>query len=224
MGVRYSGAASGRLHRKLACALFLASCLGLIAADCEPDFNNVMPTQDIPQCHESPPVPCRTDGGDITVYVGDLGSNMAWTTIFALEDSYKPTDAGGVVYVSTPKTTGPGETDIIYRYGALSGSTVGQYICDDDSIGSNRCDSSYITYDGGDLAPIPYQFSNYAEIFKSLACHETGHAIGLTHGNDADPNVSANRAELMCMRKPLDPGSPIVSVGPWETHLINKTY
>ena len=137
-----------RVHPRLLGAVLFVGCLGIVAADCEPDFNNMMPTNDIPHCHESPPVPCRTDGGDITVYVDYLGSNMAWATIFALEDSYKSTDAGGVVYVSTPTTSGPGETDIIYQCGALSGSTIGQYVCDDHSPGANKCDSSYITYDG----------------------------------------------------------------------------
>jgi hypothetical protein len=35
-----------------------------------------------------------------------------------------------------------------------------------------------------------------------LACPESGHAVGLTHGEDASPAVSNTADSLHCMRRP----------------------
>ena len=55
---------------------------------------------------------------------------------------------------------------------------------------------------------------------RALACHETGHAVGLTHGSDADPHVSDEQSDFACMR------TPVVDelLGAHNASQINSTY
>jgi len=140
-----------------------------------------------------------------------------------MNESYSPTDAGFVSYLDHETTSGPGETDVIYRQSSLPSGTIGIYQCDDNSIGSNRCDSSYITFDKSEWNTYR-NYGNRADIWQMIACHESGHSVGLTHGNYANPPVVDSKSELMCMRTPIDFSTPSKSVGPWETWLINHTY
>jgi hypothetical protein len=59
-----------------------------------------------------------------------------------------------------------------------------------------RCDQAYINF----LYANPSQ--NYA---RALACHETGHAVGLLHGEDAyTSGIRNDDSRLGCMVTPVN--------------------
>ena len=102
-------------------------------------------------------------------------------------------------YDTTPNFSGPGETDVIYRsnfndFDDPNRNWIGYTWCDDVASGGNvyDCDQAYIN------------FVNRFTVSTALACHETGHAVGLTHGQDASPRTD-NRANVMyCMETPIN--------------------
>lgn len=59
--------------------------------------------------------------------------------------------------------------------------------CDDAVNGAlYKCDQAYINI----------RSTSYG---RALACHETGHAVGLTHGYDASPRTDNSAALLGCI-------------------------
>lgn len=104
-------------------------------------------------------------------------------------DLYQPTVLTMVVD-DTPTYSGAGETDLIYQKGSLSG-LVGLTWCNDAVDSSSYdCDQQYVKFDSG-----------YA-ITKASSCHETGHAVGLVHGQDSYPVLTNVDSQLGCMRTP----------------------
>ncbi|RKE23543.1 hypothetical protein [Streptomyces sp. TLI_171] len=129
---------------------------------------------------------CQTDNADLTVYLqGSLSSSAKSTIKSSLSSYYSPTDLA-VSVKSSGVYTGSSETDIIYQSGTLSDSYIGMTWCD-DAVTSIKCDQHYI------------RFNKHFSINKSDACHETGHAVGLTHGNNASPRVDPNNTIVGCM-------------------------
>lgn len=117
---------------------------------------------------------------------------------------------------------GPSKTDIMYRYQNLSGTVLGRARCDDDSLPGFACDQHYVEYDNRlcedhfDCDPVDWN------AFRTLACHETGHTTGLTHGTNADPEVVDGNWELRCLRTPLVANDP--NVGTHNASMVNATY
>jgi hypothetical protein len=134
---------------------------------------------------------CRTDNAALTVYRGTgLSStgraNIAWT----LNNSWNTTDLN-VSYHSSPVTSGGAETDIVYQHnpGRVPANLDGYAWCN-DAVGPQECDQHYVAFRS--VSPS-----------RGLACHETGHAVGLTHGQNASPRVSQTNAALACMTTPV---------------------
>lgn len=71
-----------------------------------------------------------------------------------------------------------------------------------------QCDQHYVAFD---VETVP----------RILACHETGHAVGLTHGRDANPEVSSSASSLSCMQDPLGTDAYI---GSHNAAQVNSTY
>lgn len=88
------------------------------------------------------------------------------------------------------KYSGTGETDIIYQKGNIVGEDDGTTWCD-DAVTWEVCDQHYVRFQSGQTPT------------DGLACHETGHAVGLTHGYDASPRLSMTDPVLGCMKKPV---------------------
>lgn len=114
-------------------------------------------------------------------------------------------------WVASPEYSGSAETDIIYQVSTsgFSGNTIGQTWCD-DAVTATRCDQEYV------------RFRAATYVNRELACHETGHAVGLTHGADAYPSESNTASELGCMETPDYGNNPYI-----ESHNvseINATY
>lgn len=59
----------------------------------------------------------------------------------------------------------------------------------DDQVSGNRCDQHYVR-----LA------TTRVHAGASTACHETAHAVGLTHGANAHPTVANDHGFLRCLR------------------------
>lgn len=121
---------------------------------------------------------CQTDNTRMTVWrSGTIPSDAGERTNIGgvLADEFRPTDLD-VVFVTNPVYGGDSETDIIYKKQELPAGTAGTTWCNDAVEGGpdgEPCDQHYVLFD--------------VFISRNVACHESGHAVGLTHGSAADP-------------------------------------
>jgi hypothetical protein len=154
---------------------------------------------------------CQTDNSAMSVWMqGSVSSSRKTTIRNMLHNQYSPT-ALAVSYPSSPSYSGGSETDIIYQVSTsgFSGTTIGQTWCN-DAVTSTKCDQEYVRFRG------TIQFDS------ELTCHETGHAVGLTHGVDASPKESNTASELGCMETPDSSNRP--GLGSHNKSEINATY
>ena len=155
---------------------------------------------------------CQTDNRTLTAFFQDsaIGNGVRGTVqgrLALLNDN----SVLSVSYPSTAEYSGGSETDIIYQVSSsgFSGTTIGQTWCNDASS-STQCDQEYIRF----------RAAGYVD--DELACHETGHAVGLTHGADAGPSESNTATELGCMETPDYGNRP--TFGSHNIDEINNTY
>lgn len=168
----------------------------------------MMPTNEIDYCSDGgfihPVTFCRTDNLTLRVYVRGLNPLMRNATNYTLNQSYGPRTDLSIQRDRQAVESGNAETDTIYRYGSVGGSGLGSTVCDDATIGDDECDSHYVTYDNVDLCNNDLCDNTYEDnhILMNIACHETGHSVGLTHGSDADPDQGNEAAVMGCMQTP----------------------
>jgi hypothetical protein len=93
-----------------------------------------------------------------------------------------------VIWSTLPSYTGPAETDIVYRAASLTGTLDGYTWCD-NAVTFERCDQHYVQFDSS-TPSLP------------IICHESGHAVVLTHGAQSFPALPNDSASLGCMRLP----------------------
>jgi len=153
---------------------------------------------------------CQTDNHGLTWHVESslLGTPKHSSVAHQLNNEFNPT-ALIVTFTSNPSYSGGSETDIIYQRGT-SGLFGGDAItwCN-DAVSTLRCDQHYIRF----------RTTAYSQ---SLSCHESGHAVGLTHPGDANPPKPDNHASFYCMRVPaVDQG---LGTDGTLTSQINATY
>ncbi|MBG0853089.1 hypothetical protein I2W78_14830 [Streptomyces spinoverrucosus] len=153
---------------------------------------------------------CQTDNRTLTAYrEGSLSSAEKSTVSRALKDYFGPTDL--VVKIqSSGVYSGGAETDIIYKSKTLARTKIGIAWCD-DAVTSRKCDQHYIAFNKNHSAIGP--------INKADACHETGHAVGLTHGPNASPAKGLHDNRLGCMSY-----DDIYGLGANNKENINSTY
>lgn len=126
-------------------------------------------------------LPCPADSKHhIYFYLGLPGRFVTATETSRLQ-SY---DQGGGW--TTVQTTHHDSSDAHFMDDNLPPGAVGEYTCS-VLYGGGRCDHAHIRYDvaaADDLSD---------DELQSLACHETGHSVGLSHpeddGQPDDPNV-----------------------------------
>ncbi|MFD5553322.1 hypothetical protein ACFWIA_05715 [Streptomyces sp. NPDC127068] len=185
--------ARGRKARRRAPALLAAASafVMLTATDsAAARTDNIVPTfHYINLCTENGGL-CQTDNADLTYYMDSGGGDALEESDknrmrTMLKNEYSPTDLK-ISYDSTPSWSGAAETDIYYAEGAVSGSAVGISWCNDAIARTYKCDQNYIRIES-------------AWMDYSTMCHETGHAVGLTHGNIADPPRHKDDPILGCM-------------------------
>ena len=157
---------------------------------------------------------CRTDGSNVDYYMDSSGEfaleaddRSVVTSI--MQNRYDPTDLF-VTYEPNPTFGGCGETDIIYQEGTVQSGFVGVTWCDDSSPSPRyECDQQYVRIRGN------------GEYNNGVTCHETGHAVGLVHGDSANPATSQTDGDLGCMRTPTPAGS---GLGQNQIARINQMY
>lgn len=206
--VRRSGVLRIR-HRRFRVVLFsvaaIAAAFATVAWAHHTD--NIVPTATyLPSC--SPSAICWQDNSTLTYFREASLSANAKTNVFnVLSSKYDPTDLS-VSQQNPPSYTGGSETDIIYNLnGSIPGGASAQTVCD-DPISSSRCDQFYVQFR-----------DNSTAINNAIACHETGHAVGLTHGAQASPVKANSDQSLECLAIP----SPYVLAG-HSVPQINATY
>jgi hypothetical protein len=154
--------------------------------------------------------PCNTDNATLTIFrESSLDASGKTNIKSALDAEYQPTDLT-VSYVATPEYSGGAETDIIYqnRGSAVPAGSYAVTWCNDAANGQ-ECDQAYVAFD------IAYPW-------VATACHETGHAVGLTHGAQAYPPIDNQDPALACMRATTF--SNYIHLSTWEQSEINAQY
>lgn len=151
---------------------------------------------------------CQTDNAGVTYFaqssIGTIGRN---NIIDNADGQLDPTDLN-TTYDSTPVYTGPSETDIIYQQSNdVPDGFVGVTWCD-SATDLVACDQEYVRTIAGNPS-------------HALICHESGHAVGLTHGSNADPPINSSDPSLACMRTPLTSDT---TLGAHNVSEINATY
>jgi hypothetical protein len=163
---------------------------------------------------------CQTDNASLYWYAdsndpGELESDDFNTLRTVLLNEYVPTDLA-LTYDSTPVFSGDAETDVIYQEAEsalpLPSGVYGVTWCNGAAPAYYECDQTYVRIVSPD---------GYRRYSGSIACHETGHAVGLVHGNDASPRLDPGDARLGCMVNEDEFPSDL---GTDSTHLINLTY
>lgn len=154
---------------------------------------------------------CQTDNETVVYYMqGSLTSGSKTSVRTTQNNSYDGTDLN-VSETSSPVYSGSGETDIVYQQGesGFTGTQIGIYWCDDAVDGEiYECDQGYVK--------VRYTASRY------LACHETGHAVGLVHGAQAYPSQSQQASIMGCMVTPANDAQ--MYLGDTNVQNINGVY
>jgi hypothetical protein len=188
------------------------------AADVEPDaasIDNIVPTANYSfDCRtgENGTV-CQSDNASVSYYMDSGGANKLEdddkrVVRDVIASEYAPTDLA-FSYDSTPSWSGDSETDIYYSEASVPGSAEGITFCNAVAPRAYRCDQQYVRIEGG---------GHYT---PGLACHETGHAFGLLHGNRSYPQVGMQDNRLGCMKKSVDFDQPL---GSNQKSNINSVY
>jgi hypothetical protein len=186
-----------KMRRTVAACVAVGLMALILPAAYAATTDNLVPTASyFPHCVSSSPsgnaVICQTDNAAVYVWFqSSVGSGVESTVRSSLDGSYDGTDLA-IHYASSPVYSGTGETDIIYQVSTsgMSGSLIGFTWCD-NAANASQCDQSYV------------RFKDAADTDRELACHETGHAVGLTHGAQASPVESNSDGSILgCMETP----------------------
>lgn len=158
---------------------------------------------------------CRTDGRDFRwsyKYLTD--PNMFWAVAFTLSETWDPDTVLNVTAYAEPvvacaPNTNCALTDNVYVQGDIPlGAGFGTTNCMKAIPNTPKCDMFFIKYDIQEICYYycvgggPYATFNHVDAFRHMACHETGHSVGLMHGENANPPVSQYIywADLRCMK------------------------
>lgn len=151
---------------------------------------------------------CRTDNRNFAIFresgfTADGRANIAYT----LDNSYNNTVLD-VRYASGATYSGDNETDVIYQFkpGSVPAGYTGWAWCN-DAIALELCDQGYAAFE-------------FSTPNRGIACHETGHNAGLTHGDQAYPAVPNDSVSLHCMHKTAD----TYILGDHNVNQINAAY
>lgn len=155
--------------------------------------------------------PCQTDNRDVSLWrQGTLEAADKDRVKRMIDDEYAPTDLV-MSWPSSPEYAGGAETDIVYQEKSPTDNRfVGVAWCDDPIENTVKCDQAYVRIKGG------------SRFTYKVLCHETGHAVGLLHGNDAVPELNPRDDRLGCMHNPADDGP--ADLGSNNRDNINKIY
>jgi hypothetical protein len=143
---------------------------------------------------------CLADNANQYVYY-ELGPMLTRATDATLYGSYDTTRIN--VFKDGGHYT---QTDAVYRNeDRMPYELLGRAVCVNDVAGTKRCDHFHVEYHSDRLNELGWNVdtSQNRTRLHALACHESGHTVGLLHGEDADPPIANNHEALRCMRTPL---------------------
>ena len=175
-----------------------AATFGLTSAALAAAYDNIYPTtRSAWVCGSSTfgGIFCLSDESSLTVFKQTSLTATGKARIDStLSNEYNPTDLV-VVYVNPADYDGPNYTDVIYQQSTagFAGTSWDAYSWCSQGMNASRCHQHYVRF----------EFDTFSE---ALACHETGHAVGLTHGSGASQNLSNTDSRLGCMRTPTASG------------------
>ncbi|MFB7419401.1 hypothetical protein ACFC1L_32890 [Streptomyces sp. NPDC056210] len=202
----------------MAGALFASFTLSAQAAD----FDNMFKTDRTDWSCADDSYFCRTDNGYLTFAIEPGMTDAGDSDVReVLRDEYGPTDLERHEQTgSEVEYNGSTETDIIYDWEDpnLPAGVTGSTWCN-DAASAYECDQHYISFDnmgGGSANP-----------WKAVVCHETGHAVGLTHGYESSPFHFQDDPALGCMRThamTTDEQLSWTNLGSHNVGQINGTY
>ncbi|MFL1431847.1 MULTISPECIES: hypothetical protein [unclassified Nocardiopsis] len=219
--VEKSRESSSKRGLALVSSLVLVGSLGVAGVAWAAVTDNMFPTANtLGYCYNQSPgvnhFPCQTDNRDVYYYMDSNGEYELETVDrnnvqSVMRNEFAPTDLR-IYYDSTPVFSGSGETDIIYQEGStgMPSSVDGMTWCN-DAVDNKplACDQQYIRIRGN---------GSYT---YGLTCHETGHAVGLQHGDVSSPRLSRTDSRLGCMVTPVGSGAKL---GSNNIENINATY
>ena len=200
---------SMRLRKKIAVAISIVCCGLVLAKSAAASHTDSMrPTANYSAFCATDNF-CQTDNISLTYFrQGTLNDTSKATIAAVLNNQFNPTDLN-VSHQNPPVYTGGSETDVIYQRNASLRPGVSAVTWCNDPIDSVKCDQHYVAF--------------YNDFWaQTVTCHETGHAVGLTHGEDASPAVSSTDPSLACMR--TYPHSNAPGLGSHNAGQINGTY
>lgn len=99
----------------------------------------------------------------------------------------------------------------------MPSTLAGRAWCEDEHTGV-ACDQHYVEFNGVLLAG-----ATDGELW-AVACHETGHTLGLLHGNQNDPPVPGNHPDLSCMQHAVSLAQLPNMVGGANVAFVNQHY
>ena len=195
---------------RLASALVI-TVLGLGLTSC---YDNMYPTANArTRCvgrnhyNDDGATHCQTDNRNFTYGLtsGSSADHQAITSV--LEQQFEPTDLQ--VSRQTPiRYTGTAETDVVFQVGATLPQHTGGITWCNNASSSIKCDQHYVRL--------------RTSFTRALVCHETGHAVGLVHGDRAEPRIDNEDDSLGCLRTPSE--FWFRELGPHNRNMINDTY
>jgi len=132
---------------------------------------------------------CRTDGSGVSYHFQQSARSTGMEDAVAdtISISFNPTVLE-FDYAAVGDYTAPYRTDVVYQVNSsgFTGGGVGVTWCI-AALSSEKCDQHYVRF-------------RYASYDRNLACHETGHAVGLMHGDKASPAWQVDSEYLRCMK------------------------
>jgi hypothetical protein len=176
-----------------------------LAADSPGEPKTIYPNPNTSSFCKNEKTLCRTDNTTLTYFRGTSLSSAARTRVDNMMNKVHSDTIFSVRMESPAVTTGSSETDFIFKRDAArmpKESTVGLALCDDPIENTVRCDQTYLYFRDADPS-------------RPLICHESGHGVGLTRGEDSYDTISNGEDLLACMQ---DPQSEAAGYPFWGGH------
>ncbi len=183
-----------RVLLRLALILSIGSAAWLTESSAKADHgpDSIYPTSSLGACIDGGigDAFCLSDNSTLTVFrEASIGATGRTNIASALNNQFNPTDLT-VSYDTSASYSGSAETDIIYQHGTGVPAGLSGIAWCDDAISAIRCDQHYIRFTSANPG-------------TALSAHETGHAVGLAHPNNADPPQAPNDALFQTMVTPV---------------------
>lgn len=178
-------------------------------------FDNMYPTQNLSRSCQFDVAPCRTETRLYDFYLhSSLPSTFKGGARSAM-DNMDNTDM--ITYELTYAQMDPDEVDGYIIVTQLGNTLAGRASCARADPNRPSVCRSYRLYIDDVASTSDWAYA------KALTCHESGHSIGLTHGDSAYPAVSRTHPDLACMRTPATREERYIDRGTQDDQ-INATY